>query len=81
MGDKTDFENETVSQVSERAARRAIEAISRVGTLNRDVEDLKAENAALRARLDDLEADKTVNEARLTELQNDFRDMLHAISL
>lgn len=67
MGDKTDFEHETTSQVAERAARRAIEAISRVGTLNTDVDTLREENAALRARLDDLE--------------NDFRDMLHAISL
>lgn len=67
MGDKTDFEHETTSQVAECAARRAIEAISRVGTLNTDVDTLRAENAALRARLDDLE--------------NDFRDMLHAISL
>lgn len=37
-----DWEKETPVQVSERAARRAIEAISRVGTLNTDVVELTA---------------------------------------
>lgn len=44
-----DWETETVSQTAQRAARRAIEAISRVGTLTADL-------ATANARIDALEA-------------------------
>ncbi len=48
------WEQETVSECAERAARRAIEAISRVGTLNTDFASLGDRVTALEASNRDL---------------------------
>lgn len=50
-----DFEKESLASVSERAARRAIEAISRVGTLNTDVAALVKRIEALEEQNRDLD--------------------------
>lgn len=51
-----DWENEPPSMVAERAARRAIEAISRVGTLTSDLASAKEEIEHLKAKIDDLQS-------------------------
>lgn len=50
-----DWETETVSQCAQRAARRAIEAISRVGTLTRDLAIANDRIASLEARAEETE--------------------------
>lgn len=46
------YEKETTAQVAESAARRAIEAISRVGTINTDVGALTERVASLEATIE-----------------------------
>lgn len=60
-----DWDKETPSQCAERAARRAIDAISRVGTLNTDV-------AALTDRVEALEHANGQLLAALVELADDI---------
>lgn len=50
----TDWDNEPTAMVAERAARRAIEAISRCGTIGTDVEALTARVDAVEALCADL---------------------------
>ena len=66
-----DWENEPPSMVAERAARRAIEAISRVGTLTTDV-------AALAARVEALEQANAQLLAALFELADEFEALKRA---
>lgn len=52
----SDWKSETVNQCAERAARRAIEAVSRVGTLTSDLAGANARIAALEARAVEFDA-------------------------
>lgn len=63
----TDWDKETPSQCAERAARRAIEAISRVGTMSTDISALADRIEALEASNRDL---TTVLETVLGILEN-----------
>lgn len=50
------WETETVPQCAQRAARRAMEAISRVGTLTRDLDMANDRIAVLEARAEETDA-------------------------